>query len=177
MWLQHWPNSTFPWSEINIELSKEWGSNSEQHRELLAEAETRVKALMKSRSHSIALGGFAWTSSNQILGLGFDVEQVSRALPQVSTRIARTHIERDLALRKSALFWTAKEASFKALKNFRQPKVVSQVEISSWKNFSSHYESFEVSNAGMFDSPRLQGLSWTVDDFAFSVVVTLSARP
>jgi 4'-phosphopantetheinyl transferase EntD len=100
-----------------------------------------------SVSHTTDLGGYAVGP----YPLGFDVELVSRVSVRAVARVSR--FAEELARSPSAgHLWCAKEAAFKALYHFRQPNVLSALEI-EW----SGAEKFHLANGADFGVRRGSG--------------------
>ena len=140
---------------ISVKLSRRWGAGAgPSHREELrahlgVSDLSRVPVLSRgyvSVSHTINLGGYA-TGPRP---LGFDLEVQSRVNPKVAVRVST--MEEFARAPSAAHLWCAKEAAFKALYHFRQPKLVSEIEI-DWR--TEH--SFFLVNAGEFGVKRGEG--------------------
>lgn len=160
---------------LELHLSSEWSSNSPDHRKLLrafiadhlclqGEARKEVCDLTYppqtadkkiSLAHSLHIGvvGFA------DVAIGVDIEQTSRVTEKIVERISSK--EEMKAAPSVADLWVAKEAAFKALYNYEQPQIMSQVEIGAWQKHSSQIEIFHVTNVEKFSAPHGVGAIWT----------------
>jgi hypothetical protein len=162
---------------LEIELRESWSSKTPEHRALIRQAlharlsgssESAGESASLSASlldlslrplhprHSISIahcpeaGGFAVADGST--WVGFDIESVSRIQERA---VARVSSAEELSQAPSpAHLWVAKEASFKALPANLQPKVISEIVVSSWlpapteKNFSpgTHFFAIHPSN-------------------------------
>jgi 4'-phosphopantetheinyl transferase len=149
---------------LEVELRESWSSKSPDHRTLIRQAlHARLAAANDTSDlldlslrpqhpmHSISIahcpeaGGFA--ISDRSTWLGFDIESAGRIQEKAVLRISSAE---ELSRAPSpAHLWVAKESCFKALPAHLQPKVISEVVISSWspvlteKNFSPKTHFFE----------------------------------
>jgi len=171
MILKNWPPQEDLFTNVKIELSKKWGADAPNYQELLNQAVENSSTTVFSKSHTLGLGGFAETQSDKIKTLGFDIELNSRVTVAPALRIAVSDSEKAFAQQHPAIFWTAKEASFKALRPFQQPSVVSKVELGSWQKSESQFESFIIVNCAEFKAPPLRGLVWIEQGYCFSIVL------
>ena len=159
-------------SKIIIKLSRRWGSGVgagagaasgagsgaqariDLRRHLGFLDLTRVPELARgfvSVSHTLDLGGYAIGPRP----LGFDLELVSRVSPKVVARVSPW--ARELTLSPSAAhLWCAKEATFKALYHFKQPKVLSELAI-EWQGA----DRFQLSNCAEFGIKSGRGKIFT----------------
>lgn len=83
-----------------------------------------------SISHCPIAGGFC--VSEDVLSLGFDLEDLSRIKASVVARISDPNELQ--AAPSAALLWLAKEASYKALLGPDQPRVMAMIKISEWRS-------------------------------------------
>ncbi len=138
-------------SDLNLQISEDWGSNNPQHRELIHQHRAtlleKTPDLNSSISHTHDLGIVALCSAP----IGVDIEKTSRVHSDVVRRIASAE-EMQQAPSPAAL-WCAKEASFKALRDFAQPSVVSAISIGNWTKIDSHTETFALLNFHNFSAP------------------------
>ncbi|QDK39394.1 4'-phosphopantetheinyl transferase superfamily protein [Bdellovibrio sp. NC01] len=136
---------------LQIYAETNWGSHNPEHRTLIHEKLNALKsadpALHTSVSHTNGLGVIAACSSP----IGVDAELTARVLPAI---IARVSSPEELSQAPNAAsLWSAKEATFKALKSYEQPSVVSKISIGEWQNIASQFETFRLMNASIFGSP------------------------
>lgn len=138
-------------NDLSLQLSEEWGSKNPQHRELIHKARSLAMQdqhnLHASISHTHDLGILAFCS----LPIGIDIEKTERVHVDVVRRISSA--EEILNAPSPAALWCAKEASFKALRSFQQPSVVSAISIGNWAKIDSHTETFELLNFSKFSAP------------------------
>lgn len=98
----------------------------ELHRVLDLEQVPCFHQLFVSISHTKGLGGFV--ISRQAVGLDF--ENAARVREALARRISS---EEELHTAPSPGFlWAAKEAAYKALLSFHQPKVISEIAVGEW---------------------------------------------
>lgn len=137
--------------DLVLQISEEWGSHNPRHRELIHQQRAifieKSPNLHSSISHTHELGIVAFCSAP----IGVDIEQTSRVHSEVVRRISSAE-EFELAPSPAAL-WCAKEASFKALRDFAQPSVVSAISIGNWAKIDSHTETFALLNYSNFSVP------------------------
>jgi phosphopantetheinyl transferase (holo-ACP synthase) len=172
------------WTEAYV--SPEWGSGHTGHREKIRtalehqlttnwakEVSYSEFALLKdldkipsfkkvhvSISHGQDLGGFVISKKP----VGFDLELKDRVIEKIVRRIS---VDAEVAQAPSfAHLWAAKEAAYKALREFQQPPVISDLVIGGWNK-----ESFQLLNAQQFKAPIGQGLAWSEDPYIFSIFV------
>jgi 4'-phosphopantetheinyl transferase EntD len=170
-------------SDIQIRVSPQFGSRQEEHRSSIREAlETmltklgleglegvrdlsqapRLPAGAVSISHCRLMGGWAYSASAE--RLGFDLELVERARPELVLRAA-TQAELDEAPSAVAL-WTAKEAAFKFLIGDKQPLTPKEIQITGW-NFED--EGFYRFSA-VYDGQIISGVSWAKGELVWASV-------
>lgn len=117
----------------------------------------QFKKLYTSISHGQNMGGFVISKRP----VGFDLEQISRVLPAI---VARVSMPEEVTLAPSiAHLWVAKEATYKALMHFHQPKVLSDVLIGGWNQGT-----FQILNDKLFKAPLGIGSTWVKDDHIFA---------
>jgi phosphopantetheinyl transferase (holo-ACP synthase) len=110
-----------------------------------------------SISHGQKLGGFAISKKP----VGFDLELISRVEPVLVERVS---LPDEVKFAPSpAHLWSAKEAAYKALVHFRQPKVLSDVLIGGWNE-----NTFQLLNDKLFKAPVGLGASWSKDGYVFA---------
>jgi 4'-phosphopantetheinyl transferase EntD len=153
---------------LRIWTSPHWGAENPQHRELIysqLDQKMAGQKLYSSISHNQKIGGFAVSQ----YPVGFDIEESSRVSEAVIKRISTPE-----ELKKApdfASLWCAKEASFKALKNFEQPTTISQVEIEFEKSSASPLFRFRIQNEKKFNASPGKGLSWKESSQTYCVIV------
>lgn len=114
-------------SDSFLILSSAWGSRNAQHRELIHQERTHHPLLKSSVSHCSDFGGILFSKKN----CGFDLELDRRvSLPVVERVSSVGEIPQLLQHRLSPSFlWTAKEASWKTTREFEQPAVISNMQV------------------------------------------------
>lgn len=149
---------------LEVVLRPTWGSENlsyrdEIHGELKKKMAKAYPFSDSSISHCRSMGGFAFTvyDSNHVIGLGFDLEEDSRVTPEIAQRVCKKEDEFSNAPSAASL-WSAKEAAFKSLKGPKQPKVVSEIEITGWQKVDSQFETAFVKDPQAFGSSRIQGV-------------------
>lgn len=158
---------------LDIFLDKKWSSHNPSYRELIHDdIKTKENRSHSSISHTTELGGYV-TSQLSNSHIGFDIEVISRIREDVARRVCLTEQEFNCAPSAAAL-WVAKEASFKALKGFNQPQVVSEIEIGSWQTGNSQYETCRILNLQKFKVSVAKGIILTKSGLVFCF---FSARP
>lgn len=131
--------------DLQVYAKAEWGSDNPEHRSLLHAERDKLMALTPDKlyssiSHTKGMGLLALSTKP----LGVDVEVISRVHEGVVTRISNPK-EMGAAPSLSAL-WTAKEAAFKATREYKQPSVLSDISVGDWKNIESQVETFSLLN-------------------------------
>lgn len=150
----------------HIEVRPEWNSQTPNCRTLLRQAlwqkaksqrpeltnDHQIKTqdlnrvpqfpgLSSSIAHCPLAGGFVLSASPQAQ-LGFDLEDETRAQPQVVLRMSSPQ---ELSQAPGpAHLWVAKEATFKSLLGPLQPQVLSQIVIVDWRAQSDEAWTFHV---------------------------------
>lgn len=104
------------------------------------------KFSFQSKSHAPGLAGFIQTQ-DRLLGLGFDIEKTERVTAEVAARICQNPKEFSQAPSPASL-WTAKEATYKALRGPAQPQTVSQVCLENWQKHDSQFETYNFHPLG-----------------------------
>lgn len=121
-------------------------------------APPRFKKIFVSISHSKMFGGF-------VIGrrpVGFDIENPERVEEKIVQRIS---VPDELKLAPSpAHLWTAKEATYKALLHYQQPKVIAEVLIGGWNQ-----NTFALLNDKLFKAPVGVGSTWEKDGAIFAL--------
>lgn len=135
---------------FEIRLSSAWGSRENESRENLhlhlknTIPENFPRAAV-SVSHSMSLGGYAFTKDSGVQ-IGLDIEETERVTDEVARRVCKTLLEFTTAPSPASL-WTAKEASYKALLGPHQPTVISDMRVGNWESPAetvfSHLETFQ----------------------------------
>lgn len=118
----------------------------------------RFRKIFVSISHSVSVGGFAIARRP----LGFDIEVSERVRRQLAERISAP--QEILIAPSPAHLWTAKEATYKALFYYQQPKVIADVLVGDW-----HDQSFVLLNDKIFKAPVGRGAAWEKDQTMFAV--------
>jgi phosphopantetheine--protein transferase-like protein len=155
--------------ELTIHTHETWGSNNPDHRSLIrnfiVENLSDNPKIHNSISHCRELGLVAVASKN----IGIDIEEIARVKEAV---IKRMSTEKEIQSAPDfACLWAAKEASFKALMNYKQPMVVSRLEIGNWQKMYSQIETFKLLNNQEFVAPIGQGLVFKEDTHVVSIFV------
>lgn len=136
---------------LTVQISEQWGSHNSHHRELLHKARAEVLLhtpdMQVSISHAHDLGVLAFCQDP----IGVDIEKTERVQSQVVQRVSS--VEELKNAPSPASLWCAKEACFKALRNYAQPSVVSTISIGNWAKIDSHTETFELLNFHSFSAP------------------------
>ncbi|MGE5085948.1 MAG: 4'-phosphopantetheinyl transferase superfamily protein [Bacillota bacterium] len=132
-------------SELQVYAKPEWGSDNPEHRILLHTERDKLLAQTKDKlywsiSHAKGMGILVLCNKP----VGVDVEVISRVHEGVVKRVSNP-AEVSSAPTASAL-WTAKEAAFKATREFNQPSVLCDISIGDWKNIESQLETFALLN-------------------------------
>lgn len=94
----------------------------------------QLRERVTSLSHTgpwVLFGSLAQSTRGQI---GVDLEPWGRVSEEVSTRIRQT---KESAGPYPNALWCAKESTWKALRGDRQPKTISQVQITDWRELKS----------------------------------------
>lgn len=134
-------------------MNESWGSSNPLNRQLIRQfIIENIKTAYNSISHSQDIGIIAAADKN----IGVDVEQISRVKEAVIARMS-TEIEVKAAP-DFACLWAAKEASFKALMNFKQPMIMAGLQIGEWQPMDSRIETFKLMNNSEFVAPVGQGV-------------------
>ena len=128
--------------QLDIHIHDTWGSANPEHRtlirEFIAQNIPKTPKSHNSISHCRQSGIIVVAGKN----IGVDIEEVARVKEAV---IRRMSSEQEVAAAPSfACLWAAKEASFKALMNYKQPMVVSRLEIGEWHTIDSQIETFKL---------------------------------
>lgn len=156
--------------DIQVHFDPNWGSQNPQHRTLLkAQLNSALSnsQLYSSISHCPGMGVFL-TSPHPV---GVDVEVRHRVEPRVLARVSSPE-ELKAASTHPASLWCAKEAAFKALKNFNQPSVISKISIGDWKNIDSQTETYRLLNSESHSAPsENRGVILHIAEFTFSFFI------
>lgn len=159
---------------LELHLSTLWGSSEPEHRfrirQFIAEniracggpdhSEdildlNKVPALSNTQvsiSHCLQYGVIVFAQEP----VGVDVEDRARVQEKIVARLSSAEEMR--AAPEPASLWVAKEATYKALKSFKQPRVLSQIEMGDWQKLDSHSETFRLLNSPDFAAPEGFGL-------------------
>jgi 4'-phosphopantetheinyl transferase len=135
---------------LTIVTRADWGAHNPQHKELIYAALDqhlqRSPHPHSSISHTESEGGFVLSQ----FPVGFDIEVSERVTEKI---VARVSSEEEVRSSPSfASLWSAKEASFKALKHFHQPTAMSQIKISFGENAFDRIRLFTIENERKFDA-------------------------
>lgn len=154
---------------LRITSHADWGATNPQYKELiyaaLDQALQKSPKAFSSISHTHSEGGFAVSA----FPVGFDVEITSRVTLDLLGRIST---EKELSSAPDwASLWCAKEAAFKALKHFQQPKVVSQIEINFDQSDSVRGPIFRVENEKEFGASNGIGAIFRSSALTYCVFV------
>ncbi|MFS4459108.1 4'-phosphopantetheinyl transferase superfamily protein [Bdellovibrio sp. HCB2-146] len=137
--------------DLQIFTRPEWGAQNESHRELIRSFVSVLKISPDTKlsiSHTQGMGLVAINSSS----VGVDIEVSRRVTPATVARISRE--EEVKAAPSPAALWCAKEAAFKALRDFTQPPVVSKITIGDWQKIDSQLETFKIFNFAELSAPQ-----------------------
>ncbi|MBC7371482.1 MAG: 4'-phosphopantetheinyl transferase superfamily protein [Bdellovibrionaceae bacterium] len=116
------------------------------------------KKIHVSISHAADLGGFAISKSP----VGFDIEVIERVKDVIVRRVSN---EAEMINAPTpAHLWAAKEATYKALRSFAQPGVISELEIGAWNGGQ-----FRLLNAEKFAAPEGVGICWVDPEHVYSL--------
>jgi phosphopantetheinyl transferase (holo-ACP synthase) len=146
-----------------------WGSDQSNHRQLIQQKiqDLGINILKNSNysiSHTPGLGGFIASST---LRLGLDIERIGRLHLPVVKRICPAEFQGEVFSRpphnfakvlnpeQLTMIWAAKESAFKSLRGEKQPKVISQVQITHWELLGTESSGIRASFLFRF-SPRFQ---------------------
>ena len=154
---------------LKIFSANSWGASNPQHKELiysaLDQALQSLNGYFSSVSHTTTEGGFALSSCP----IGFDIEITNRVTPEI---VARISSPKELASAPDvASLWCAKEAAFKALKTFQQPKIVSQIEIQFDRNEYDRCTVFRVENEKDFGATGGLGAVYATSSLTYCVLI------
>ncbi len=158
--------------DIELHLRREWGSHEPGHREAIRShlaSEARTSDTY-SISHTEGVGGYALLRASDSWQIGLDLELVHRVSPAVARRVSSSPEEFESSPSSESL-WTAKEASYKALKGMNQPAVVSELNIGSWETYDSQIETYRLENLQAFDFTVGYGLVFKKIPFCLSLFV------
>ena len=160
--------------DLQLYAKADWGSDNPDYRRLLhAERDHLLsqssEKLYSSLSHTKGMGFLAISSKP----LGVDVEVVSRVQEHVIARVSNSE-ELGNAPSGSSL-WTAKEAAFKATREYNQPSVISDISIGAWRNIESQVETFSLlSHTTHGISSERGGVCFKISDYCFGIFVAHS---
>jgi hypothetical protein len=173
-----------PLENLELQFNESWGANNSLtgRQELQDALEKRLVANSglgcSSISHSSDLGGFAlWPHENG--RIGFDIEQSTRVSTKIIERVKAPQETWVAQATEAALFWTAKEATFKSLRGLKQPAVLSGVGLEVVQKMS-HILIFRafLADSSHRDVELLQGLGVALQKadhcFALFCLLTLA---
>ena len=129
-------------SHLEVRLESHWGSQNPSHRKELHSQSSNLQMGSHSISHCPDIGGFAHTNDSGVQ-IGFDIELNARLEPRLAERVSHPQ-ESYQEASSPAIFWCAKEASYKALRGPLQPKVISEIRLGNWTKWSSQIETFQI---------------------------------
>lgn len=123
------------------------------------------KSYSASISHCQHFGGFAATFENAVIG--FDIEEAARVTKEIAARVSPEGVD----VAPSSL-WSAKEATFKALRGQNQPQVISEIQLVEWQILDSQTETYRLKDCRKWNIQSAYGLCYRkgIYQFAFSVV-------
>lgn len=156
-------------SSLKISCFAAWGASNPQHKELIYAA--LDQALLKnpgsssSISHTHIEGGFALSH----FPVGFDIEVTSRVTLEIVSRISSD--EELTSAPDLASLWCAKEAAFKALKHFQQPKTVSQIKICFDNSSLSRWHLFTLENEKEFGASNGIGATYSTSNLTYCILI------
>jgi len=159
---------------LQLEVSEAWGAHQNNYRETLAKkcSELSAESYFLSKSHTNGVGGYVAIDRETALGIGFDIEVTDRATKEVVGRISTK--EELTRCQRMSFLWSAKEAAFKAFRNGKQPKTLSQIEIHDWKQTNSQIDTFAVRNFSQFaERGTGRGCCFERDAHTYSIFVIL----
>lgn len=160
--------------DLQLFAKSEWGSDNPEYRSLLHAERDRLLSqssgkLYSSISHTQGMGFLAISSKP----LGVDVEVVSRVHQAVIARVSNS--EELGAAPSSSSLWTAKEAAFKATREYNQPSVLSNISIGGWRNIESQVETFSLlSHHAHGISSERGGACFKISSHCFGIFVAHS---
>jgi phosphopantetheinyl transferase (holo-ACP synthase) len=170
--------------EVEVFVNPDWGSQAAEHRQKIRDAiEFQLKThwqkevaagelehlhdlnrypvfkkIHVSISHCLEMGGFVLSK----MPVGFDIELVERVQQKIVARVSK---EAEMINAPSlAHLWAAKEAAFKALHSFRQPDVISELQIGAWDE-----NMFRLLNSEKYADQEGYGIAWVDGSFVFSI--------
>ena len=154
---------------LKVKSLSAWAAINPQHKELiytaLDQAVQNTRGPFSSISHTHTEGGFAVSK----FPVGFDLEVTSRVTLELVTRIS---FDEELTQAPDfASLWCAKEAAFKALKHFKQPKVVSQIKINFDKNHQGRCPLFTIENEKDFGALGGIGATYSTSNLTYCVLI------
>lgn len=154
---------------IKIVTRLNWGAVNPQYKELIYAALDQTlqnhPKYFSSISHAHPEGGFVVSC----FPVGFDVEVTDRVTLQLVARICE---EKELLEAPDwASLWCAKEATFKALKNFKQPQIVSDLHIEFENKNEKPISIFHLANANKFDAPQGIGATYNSGGLTYCIFI------
>ncbi|XGC80691.1 4'-phosphopantetheinyl transferase superfamily protein [Bdellovibrio bacteriovorus] len=159
-------------SDLRVYCDSTWGSDNPEHRALIQHSLNDLK-LSKDQHISISHCQGAGIFVVSRFPIGVDVEVKERVTEKVVARIS-TAEELSNAPSFSSL-WCAKEATFKALKTYQQPSVVSAITVGDWQKIDSQVETFKLMNSANFNSPsENRGVCVHTERHSYSFFIFLS---
>lgn len=154
---------------LTIHMQESWGSANPEHRSLIRDFISKNIPHNKQTHHSISHcreSGIIVVADKNI---GVDIEESARVKENI---IRRMSTEQEVAAAPDfACLWAAKEASFKGLMNYKQPMVVSRLEIGTWLQIDPQIETFRLLNNQEFVAPMGQGVVFKGKSHVISIFV------
>lgn len=162
----------------NLVLHTDWGSLHADHRDrIYAELaniknrrEPRPTYFSSSISHCQTVGGFFTAETVMPHQLGFDIEDAARATTEIVRRVCKNEEELKAAPHP-AILWSAKEATFKSLRDISPIQTISEIQFESWTerapqcwSFSfadTHPKKTRVRGIALFNGSQSLALAWT----------------
>lgn len=141
---------------LAVHTHESWGSSNPEYRTLIREFITKNIPKNIETHHSISHcreSGLIVVANKNI---GVDIEESARVKEAVIKRMSTE--QEILAAPSFACLWAAKEASFKGLMNYKQPMVISRLEIGKWQQIDDQIETFRLTNNNEFHAPAGQGI-------------------
>lgn len=113
------------------------------------------------------LGGYVGLTKDHPIDLqiGFDIEEIERVSKAAAARVANPK-DHGIGDATPALFWSAREAAFKAYMGDSQPQVMSQIALTEWQLREHDIYQFAFFANGVSTG---RGYAWTDGEFQFAV--------
>lgn len=178
-------------------VSKGWGSDSPQYRQLIRASvreslisygdHTPYSQLLAldvlptstkygiSISHTLGLGGYLLYKDNRFVGL--DIEPISRVSPETWQRLMSQHSANSLFASiqlDHTQAWTALEASFKAFSQAGYAKYLNELIVLKWDIHETQYIEFEMCSVRAPATSKLFGVTFKHSNFYISAAAIFS---